>query len=174
MTTVLLFAEHELDQAEVAGTLEALAGLRVTGDSPVEVTVLVPYCASRPVALMDDVAAARGSSASRAFGDARQDAAGARLSAQQTLRHVLWAVRKGGHVARGELVPVHDVVRDLVLEAAARQATAALVVTSPHRVAHLLHRDLEHRLRRAGVRHVAQVEVVRRSAATTPGDASRS
>jgi hypothetical protein len=46
---------------------------------------------------------------------------------------------------RGELVPVHDVVR-----------------------------DLEHRLRRAGIPRVAQVEVNRRTAAPTAKDTSGS
>jgi hypothetical protein len=40
-----------------------------------------------------------------------------------------------------------------------------LVVTSPHRLSHLLHRDLEHRLRHAGVARVLRVHSVMATAA---------
>jgi hypothetical protein len=165
MTTVLLFAEHELNRLEVAATLEALAELRLDGERPVDVTVLVPHQAHWPVALMDDVAAARGSAASPAFEDARRDGAVARREAGQVLRHVLSSLHVRGHAARGELVPVHEAVRDLVTEAAAREAAMVLLVSSPHRLAHLVHRDLEYRLRRAGVLRVVRVATARPTAA---------
>jgi hypothetical protein len=167
MTTVLLFAEHELDGREVTMTLEALAGLRSDGERQVDVTVVVPYPAHWPAALTLDLAAARGLSASRTVADSRHDAVVVRASALQVLHHVLSAVRDGGHVARGELVAVRDAVRDLTAEAAARRATTALVVSSPHRVSHLLHRDLEHRLRHAGVDRVVRVRPAAGKAART-------
>jgi hypothetical protein len=157
MTTVLLFAEHELDQDELTATLDALASLHPDGNGRADVSVLVPYAAHRSADLMLGVAAARGMSASRATADSRHEAAARRASADRVLVHVLSAVRGAGYVARGELVGVHDVVRDLVAEAASRGATKALVVTSPHRFVHLVHRDLEHRLLRAGLSQVVRV-----------------
>ncbi|MGZ5410710.1 MAG: hypothetical protein ACXWDJ_12005 [Aeromicrobium sp.] len=166
MTTVLLFAEHELNKREVTQTLEALADLRVDCDDEVDVTALVPCSATWPVPLMDDLAAAHGASASGALSDARHDGAVARTSARRTLRHVLSAVRRGGYPARGELVTARDAVHDVATEAVARGATTALVVSSPHRLAHLLHRDLEHRLSRAGIAHIIRVDGVGATAAT--------
>jgi hypothetical protein len=165
MRTVLLFVEHELNGREVARTLEALANLRVDGERELDVTVVVPYLAQWGVPLMLDVAAARGLPASRPLGDSRHDAALARDSARQTLEHALSAVREGGHVVRGELVAVREAVRDLAAEAAARQAKTVLVVSSPHRLSHLVHRDLEHRLRHAGVARVLRVHGVLATAA---------
>lgn len=159
MTTVLLFVEHELSGGEVARTLEALADLRVDGDGPVEVTVVVPYLVCWEAPLMLDMAVARGLPASRALTESRHDAELVRGSAHQTLGHVLQEVRDGGHVASGELVAVRNAVHDLAIEAAVRQVTTALVVTSPHRLSHLLHRDLEHRLHHAGVDRVLRVQV---------------
>jgi len=166
MTTVLLFTEHELNEREVTWTLEALADLRVDGEDPVDVTVLVPCAAHWSVPLMDELAAARGTPASWALGEAHRDAAVARASERRLLRHVLSAVRGGGHLARGELVAVREVVRDLVTEAIVRRATTVLVVASPHRLSHLLHRDLEHRLRRAGIGNVIRLYDVDATAAT--------
>ena len=160
MTTVLLFVEHELNRREVARTLEALADLRLDGDREMDVTVVVPYLAHWEVPLMLEVAAARGMSASRALGDWHHDADQAMDSARQTLAHALSAVREGGHTARGELVAVREAVRDLAAEAAARHARTVLVVSSPHRLSHLLHRDLEHRLRHVGVARVLRVPSV--------------
>ncbi len=160
MTAVLLFAEHELTDREVSRTLDALAELRGDGEDPVDVTVLVPYAAHWPVALVDELAAARGAPAARALDDARHDAAAAVGSERRIMRHVLSAVRGGGHRARGELVALRDVVRDLVAEAVVRRATTVLVVASPHPLSHLLHRDLEHRLRRAGVAQVVRLRDV--------------
>jgi hypothetical protein len=157
MTMVLLFAEHELTRREVTETLQALAALRVDGDGQVDVTVLVPCSATWAVTLMDDLAASHGSSASSALGDARHDATVAMGSARRTLRHVLSAVRGGGHHARGEVVTARDAVRELATEAVASGATTAVVVSSPHRLSYLLHRDLEHRLRRAGLAHVVRL-----------------
>src|SRR3954471_9213308 len=128
MTTVLLLAEHELDEPEVTGTLAALAELRVDGEDPVEVTVLVPCATHGTVPFMDGLAAAHGIPASWAVGDTRRDAADSRASALLVLQHVLSAVRGGGHHCRGDLVAVRDVVRDL---AVVRRATTVLVVTSP-------------------------------------------
>ncbi len=166
MTTVLLFAEHELNEREVTGTLGALAELRVDGEHQVDVTVLVPCAAHWPVPLMDELAAAHGTPASWTLGDTRRDAAVARAEAHRVLQHVRSAVRGGGHLTRGELVAVRDVVRDLVTEALVRRATTVLVVSSPHRLSHLLHRDLEHRLRRAGITHVVRLHDVDATAAT--------
>lgn len=174
MTTVLLFAEHELNNREVTRTLEALADLRVDCDDAVDVTAFVPCSATRVVPLMDDLAAAHGVSASVALRDARHDVAVSRASAHQTLRHVLSAVRRGGYPARGELVAAHDAVHDVATEAVERGATTALVVSSPHRLAHLLHRDLEHRLSRAGIAHVIRVDGVGATAATRPEPAGGS
>src|SRR4051794_34190861 len=157
MTTVLLFAEHELNEREVASTLQALADLRVDGEPQADVTVLVPYHGRGPAELPLDVATARGMSTSRAIEESRYEATVARGSAHRTLEHVLLGVRRGGHVARGELVALREAVQDLVAEAAARQATTVLVVSSPHGFSHLLHRDLEHRLRHAGVARVVRV-----------------
>jgi len=56
------------------------------------------------------------------------------------------------------MVAVHDATGDLAAEAAARQAATVLVVSSPHRLSHPVHRDLEHRLRHAGVARVVRVE----------------
>jgi hypothetical protein len=172
MTTVLLFAEHELNEREVASTLEALADLRVDGEPQVDVTVLVPYHGHGPVELPLDVATARGMSTSRAIEDSHHEATVARGSAQRTLQHVLLAVREGGHVARGELVAVREAVQDLVAEAEVRRATTVLVVSSPHGFSHLLHRDLEHRLRQAGVARVIRVHGAGTTAAA-PTDAAR-
>jgi hypothetical protein len=158
MTTVLLFVEHELTGPEVARLRQELADLRVDGDGAVDVTVVVPYLVHWEAPLMLEVAAARGMSASRALADARHDADLVRASAHQTLTHVLQEVREGGHVASGELVAVRDAVHDLAVEAAASQATTALVITSPHRLSHLLNRDLEHRLRHAGIDRVLRVQ----------------
>ena len=166
MTNVLLFAEHELNRAEVTEALEAFAALRVDGDHQVDVTVLVPCSATWTVALMDDLAATHGSSTSSAFGDARHDAAVARASARRILRHVLTSVRGGGHRARGEVVMARDAVRELAAEAAASGATTAVVVSSPHRLSHLMHRDLEHRLRRAGLENVVRLREPRTAAVT--------
>jgi hypothetical protein len=157
MTTILLFVEHELNHREVTETLEALAGLRVDGEGPVDVSVLVPRSAHWPVPLMDDVAAAHGTSVTRAVADGRHDAAVSTAAARRILRHALTAIRGGGHAARGELVSAREAVRDLATEAAARRASTALVVSSPHRFSHLLHHDLEHRLRRAGIAHVIRL-----------------
>ena len=157
MTTVLLFTEHELDQDELTATLDALATLPLDGNGRADVSVLVPYPAHRSADLMLDVAAARGMSASRATADSHHEAAARQASADQVLRHVLSAVRGAGHVARGELVGVHNVVRDLVAKAASRGATTAVVVASPHWFSHLAHRDLEHRLRHAGLSQVVRV-----------------
>lgn len=166
MTTILLFVEHELNEPEVTATLEALAELRVDGGDQVDVTVLVPCAAHWPVALGDVVVAAHGTPASWALGDARRDAAVAKTSARRVLEHVLMAVRGGGHLANGELVAVREVVRDLANEAAVRRATTVLVVSSAHRLSHLLHRDLEHRLRRAGIAHVVRLRGADAAAAT--------
>lgn len=166
MTTVLLFVEHELNEREVTGTLEALAQLPVHGEPQVDVTVLVPSAAHWPVALSDVLVAAHGTPTSWALVDARRDAALAKTSARRTLEHALAAVRAGGHRARGELVTVHDEVKDIVTEAVARQATTVLVVSSPHRLSHLLHRDLEHRLRRAGIAHVMCLHTAHATAPT--------
>ena len=61
---------------------------------------------------------------------------------------------------------VREEVRDIVTEAVARRATTVLVVSSPHRLSHLLHRDLEHRLRRAGIARVIRVHGVDATIAT--------
>jgi hypothetical protein len=172
MTTVLLFVEHELSGPEAAATIGALADLSTDGEGPVRVTVLVPYGTAWAPTLMDDIAASRGSTAPRALGDARAEAALVRRAANQVLRHTLTTVRIHGHAADGELVPVRDAVRDLATEAAARDATTALVVSSPHRLAHLVRQDLEHRLRRAGVRRVVHVGAAR-SGAAVPASAFR-
>jgi hypothetical protein len=166
MATALVLAEHELSEREVTGTLKALAELRVDGEGQLDVTVLVPCAVHWPVPLMDDLAAAHGIPASWALGDTRRDGAGARAAARRVLQHVLSAMRGGGHRSQGELVAVRDVVRDLVTEAAVRGATTVLVVSSPHRVSHLLHRDLEHRLCRAGIAHVVRVHGVDETAVT--------
>ncbi len=160
MTTVLLFVEHELDDREVTATLRALAELQGEGRDKVDVTVLVPCATHRLVALSDVLVAAHGTPASWALGDARHDVALARTSARRTMEHVLAAVRARGHRASGELVAVREEVQDIVREAAARRATTVLVASSPHRLSHLLHRDLEHRLRRAGIPHVRRLDGV--------------
>ncbi len=158
MATVLIFAEHELNMHEVAMMREALTELRDRSDGSLDATVLVPYESHRSTTFMDDAVAAHGISATRALDDARHDAATARASARRALRHVLAAVRGAGHPATGELVAVGDVARGLVGEAVARGSSTVLVVSSPHRVAHVLHRDLEHRLRRAGIAHVVRLD----------------
>jgi hypothetical protein len=165
MTTVLLFVEHELSAREVTKTLEELVNLRVGGEDQVDVTVLVPCPSLWSAALMDDLAATRGPRASRGLG-ARHDAAMAKASARQIMRHAESALRRAGHPARGELVAVREVVRDLVTEAVVRRATTALIVSSPHHLSHLLHRDLERRLRRAGIGNVIRVHGVDAAAAT--------
>jgi hypothetical protein len=157
MTTVLVFVEHELSEREMGRTLAELADLRVDGERDLDVTVVVPYHADWESPLMLDVAAARGMSASVARGDSRHDTAFVMRSARRTLEHALSTVRGGGHVARGELVSVRETVQDLTAEAGARHASTVLVGTSPHRLSHLLHRYLEHRLRHAGVARVVCV-----------------
>jgi len=131
----------------------------------IDVTVLVPCAAHRQVTLSYVLVAAQGTPASWALGDARRDPALGTTSAGRTVEHVLAALRAGGHRARGELVTVREEVRDIVTEAVARHATTVLVVSSPHRLSHLLHRDLERRLRRAGIAHVMRLHSVD---ATTP------
>jgi hypothetical protein len=159
MTTVLLYVEHELDAHELAAVLRALESLPGQGaDAPVEVRVLVPYRDHHTTTLMNDVVAARGASAASAVADARHDAAVARTVSRHTLGLTVTALQAAGHPCRGEIVPVRDQVRDLVAEASAAQAHAALVVSPPHRIQHLLHRDLEHRLRGAGVPWVVRVD----------------
>ena len=159
MTAVLLYVEHELDDHEMAAALAALASLPgQDGGAPVDVTVLVPYRDHHATTLMDDVVAARGASATSATADARHEAAVARVVSRRTLDHVLAGLRNAGHACRGETVPVRDQVRDLVAEAASQQARAAIVVSPPHRIQHLLHHDLESRLRAAGVPWVVHVD----------------
>jgi hypothetical protein len=161
MTAVLLYVEHELDDHEMAAALAALASLPGRdGDALVDVTVLVPYRDPHATSLMDDVAAARGAGAGAgtAMADARHEAAVARMVSRRTLEHVLAGLRDAGHACRGEIVPVNDQVRDLVAEATSLQAQAALVVSPRHRIQHLLHRDLESRLRSAGVPWVVHVD----------------
>ena len=55
---------------------------------------------------------------------------------------------------------MRDVVRDLVREAVVRRATTVMVVSAPHRLLRLVHRDLEHRLRRAGIAHVTRLHEI--------------
>jgi hypothetical protein len=155
MTTVLLFVEHEMNSAEMAMTLEAMADLRDGKEDPVDVTVLVPYATRWPTTLADGVVAVHGISAANASGDSRHDAAAA--TARRTLRHVLSAVRGGGHHAVGELVAISEVSRDVSAEVVARGVQTVLVASSPHRIAHAFHRDLERRLRRAGIAHVIRL-----------------
>jgi hypothetical protein len=166
MTKVLLFAEHELNRREVAEMLQALAALPIDGDDQADVTVLVPCSASWAVPLMDDMSATRGSSAASVLGEARHDAAATKASARRTLHHVLLAVREGGHHARGEIVTRRDAVHELATEAVAEGTTTALVVSSSHRLSHLLHSDLEHRLHRAGLAHVIRIRGFSATAAT--------
>ena len=160
MTSILMFVEHELNEREVTRTLEALAALRVHNEDLIDVTVLVPCAAHRQVPLSYVLVAAHGTPASWALGDARRDAALSTTSAARTVEHVLAALRAEGHRARGELVRVRGEVRDIVTEAVARHATTVLVVSSPHRLSHPLHRDLERRLRRAGIAHVVRLHSV--------------
>ena len=122
---------------------------------------------------MDEIAASRGAPAGRAVADLRRDSTIARTQARRALEHIVGVLRDEGIHAAGEVVPTRDQVRDLVAEAWGSNAAAALLVTSPHRISHLLHRDLAHRLRRAGLAEVVVVNGLPAQREAVEGDAER-
>ena len=157
MTKVLLYAEHALSDSERTSVLQALVALPF---DDVEVTVIVPFQGHSSGALMDEISASRGASVAAAVGDMRHDNEMARAAARRHLDHVVGDLRAAGIEAYGELVPTRDQVKDLVAEVTWSHAEAALVVAGRHGVAHLLHRDLEHRLRQVGLAPVIAVGTV--------------
>jgi hypothetical protein len=136
---VLVFAEREPTQGQVAQVLEQLKGLQ--GDV---VTALIHHRPRSPEALVNESGT---HSLSLPTPAARIPAQRAPSEAQQHLSDVIGAFRAAGHDTRGELVE-GSVPRLLAQQVRERSPEAVILLTSRHRLAHLARRDLEHRLRR--------------------------
>lgn len=133
---VLVFAEHQPSQSQLAQVLEQLKGLH---DDVVTALMLNRSSSSRMV---------------REPGRRRVlPASTARIQAQRTppvteqqLLDVVEALRAAGHQASGELV-AGSVPRVLLAHVRQHRPEAVILMTDRHRLAHLARRDLERRLR---------------------------
>lgn len=95
---------------------------------------------------MDEVAAARGMSYQAAAADMRAGRTETTTQARHRLSSVVASLRSAGHTASGELVAA-GTTRTVLAEVRSRRPDAVVLLNSQHRVAHLLHHDLEARLR---------------------------
>ena len=140
MFTVTIFAEHAPSETEFSALV---AVLRDLGAGPSRVRVCMPLHGSTTGVLMDEIAAARGWSASRAVADMRRVPA---RWVDTDLHHLVASLRKAGLNAHGEYLSGSSVhkVRAAIQD---DRADAVLLLTSRHRFTHLFRRDLEHRLR---------------------------
>lgn len=135
---VMLFAEHEPSQRQLAQVVDQLKGLH--GDV---VTALLHYRPSGPPGLADETGS---HSLSLPSPSVRIPAQRRSPAAERHLSYVVGALRAAGHETNGELV-MGPVPRVLLTQVRERRPEAVILLTGRHRLAHLAHRDLERRLR---------------------------
>ncbi len=156
MNHVLLYAEHEPHARELPALMSHLDGIDAGDTGPPELTVLMPLPSTTTGSLMDELAAARGLSYEHASHDLRAGRSAALVEASRHLASTLATLRSAGHAARGELVGPAS-ARTVLREVRQRRPDVVVLLSSPHRLAHLLRHDLEARLRHAGTATVVAV-----------------
>lgn len=134
---VLVFAEHDPSPMQLDELIRQLAALR---DDTVTMLVHQRSALARPVT--DELGSSEIPSPVRV---ARIPAQRSRPDADRGLIHAVDALHGAGHRATGAVVS-GSASRVLVDAVKARHPEAVILLIEQHRLAHLAHRDLEHRL----------------------------